>query len=38
MNSVNEAMYYSVPIIAIPLTNDQPTIADRIVELNLEYA
>ncbi|SCL91845.1 hypothetical protein [Sporanaerobacter sp. PP17-6a] len=35
MNSVNEAMYYSVPIIAIPLANDQPTIADRIVELNL---
>jgi MGT family glycosyltransferase len=35
MNSVNEALYYGVPMIVIPLASDQPTIADRVVELNL---
>jgi len=35
MNSVNEALYYGVPMVVFPLATDQPTIADRIVELNL---
>jgi len=35
MNSVNEALYFGVPMVVLPLATDQPTIADRIVELNL---
>lgn len=35
MNSVDEAIYYGVPIIAIPLVNDQPMIAQQIVKLGV---
>lgn len=35
MNSVNEAMYYGVPMVVCPLATDQPTVAKRISELNL---
>lgn len=35
MNSVNEAMYYGVPMLAVPVGNDQPTVAKRIAELEL---
>lgn len=35
MNSVNEALYYGVPMIVMPLATDQPTVAKRIEELNL---
>lgn len=35
MNSVNEAIYYGVPMLVIPMGNDQPTVANRIVELGL---
>lgn len=35
MNSVNEAMYYGVPMVVLPLATDQPTVADRIIELGL---
>jgi MGT family glycosyltransferase len=33
MNSVNEALYFNVPLIVIPMAADQPIVADRIVEL-----
>jgi MGT family glycosyltransferase len=33
MNSVNEALYYHVPLIVIPKDADQPIIARRISEL-----
>lgn len=35
MNSVNEALYFGVPLIISPITNDQFIIADRIEELNI---
>lgn len=35
LNSVSEALYYGVPIIAIPLANDQPMVAKRIDELGV---
>lgn len=35
MNSVNEALYYGVPMVVMPLTTDQPTIAKQIERLNL---
>ncbi len=35
MNSVNEALYYSVPMIVVPMGNDQPTVAGRVEELKL---
>lgn len=35
MNSVNEALYFGVPLIVSPITNDQFIIADRIEELYL---
>ena len=35
MNSVNEAIYYGVPVITIPQFADQPTVAKRLEELGL---
>lgn len=35
MNSVHEAMYYGVPMIVIPVGNDQPTVARRVQETGL---
>ncbi|WEV64602.1 macrolide family glycosyltransferase [Bifidobacterium sp. ESL0732] len=35
MNSVNEALYYGVPLVAVPMADDQPTVAARLVELGL---
>ncbi|MDD2213460.1 MAG: glycosyltransferase [Oscillospiraceae bacterium] len=34
-NSVNEALYYGVPMLALPQVNDQPKVARRIVEMQL---
>jgi len=33
MNSVNEAIYFGVPMLVAPIGCDQPTIADRVEEL-----
>lgn len=35
MNSVNEALYYGVPMLVIPVGNDQPTVALQIENLHL---
>lgn len=35
MNSVNESLYFGVPLVVSPMANDQYIIADRIQELNL---
>lgn len=35
MNSVNEAIYFGVPMIVTPLVTDQPIVAARILELDL---
>ncbi|WEV42470.1 glycosyltransferase [Bifidobacterium sp. ESL0682] len=35
MNSVNEALYYGVPLVAVPMADDQPTVAARLQELGL---
>lgn len=35
MGAVNNAMYYGVPTIVIPTTDDQPAIAARVTELGL---
>lgn len=32
-NSVNEALYYNVPVVVIPMANDQHMVAKRVVEL-----
>lgn len=32
MNSVNEAIKYSVPMIGIPIGNDQPRVAETICD------
>lgn len=33
MNSVNEALYYDVPLIVVPMAADQPIVGNRISEL-----
>ncbi|UHA76116.1 macrolide family glycosyltransferase [Paenibacillus sp. 481] len=33
MNSTSEALYYNVPLVTIPLTSDQPLVANRVQEL-----
>ncbi|QYR19396.1 glycosyl transferase [Paenibacillus sp. sptzw28] len=33
MNSVNEALYYNVPLIVIPMAADQPIVGNRVAEL-----
>lgn len=38
MNSVNEALYYGVPMVVVPMGNDQPTVARRVAELGLGEA
>ncbi|MCL2703337.1 MAG: hypothetical protein FWE91_07015 [Defluviitaleaceae bacterium] len=35
MNSVNEAMFYGVPMVAMPFINDQVSNAKKIVELGI---
>lgn len=35
MNSINEAIYFGVPIISVPMASDQPLIATRVAELGL---
>jgi MGT family glycosyltransferase len=34
-NSVNEALYYGVPMLALPQVNDQHTVAKRLVSMEL---
>ncbi|PGS78020.1 glycosyl transferase [Bacillus cereus] len=34
MNSVSEGLYYDTPLVVLPITNDQPFVAKRVVELN----
>lgn len=35
MNSINEGINAGVPMIVIPMANDQPTNANKIIDLNL---
>lgn len=35
MNSANEAIYFGVPVIAVPQSADQPIVAERMEELGL---
>ena len=35
INSINEALYFGVPLLVLPLATDQQVIAERIVTLNL---
>ena len=35
MNSVNEAMYHGVPMLVMPIMNDQPINAEQVVRLKL---
>lgn len=35
MNSINEALYYGVPMVVIPSMTDQPSNAERVEELKL---
>lgn len=37
-NSVNEALYFGVPMLALPQVNDQPMVAKRLVSLGLGMA
>lgn len=35
MNSVNESLYYGCPMLVIPMGNDQPRVAQQVVDLHL---
>lgn len=35
MNSINEAMYYGVPMLVMPITSDQPINAQRVEDLKI---
>lgn len=35
MNSVNEALCYTMPMVVVPMADDQPMVGARIVELGL---
>ncbi len=37
MNSVNEAIYYDVPMVVLPHDKDQPLVAARLAELQAGY-
>ncbi|MDZ3952430.1 macrolide family glycosyltransferase [Bacillus thuringiensis] len=38
MNSVNEGLYFGVPLIVLPIVNDQPVVAKRVEELGAGIA
>ena len=33
MNSTSESLYFEVPLVMLPMTNDQPIVAQRVKEL-----
>ncbi|MBP2622397.1 glycosyl transferase [Streptococcus oricebi] len=35
MNSVNEALYYGVPMLVVPMGNDQPRVAQQVVDVHV---
>lgn len=35
MNSVNESIYFGVPMLVVPVGNDQPTVANRVDQIGL---
>ncbi|PED05551.1 macrolide family glycosyltransferase [Bacillus pseudomycoides] len=37
MNSVNESIHFNIPMVVIPHDKDQPTVAQRLTELNAGY-
>lgn len=37
MNSVNESIFYGVPMLVAPIGGDQPTIADRVEDLGMGF-
>ncbi|MGG4221188.1 macrolide family glycosyltransferase [Paenibacillus jamilae] len=38
MNSASEALYYNVPMVLVPMTSDQPLVANRVQELGAGIA
>ncbi|MBU9708714.1 glycosyl transferase [Paenibacillus sp. AK121] len=38
MNSASEALYYNVPMVLVPMTSDQPIVANRVQELGAGIA
>ncbi len=37
MNSVNEGIHFSVPLVVMPHDKDQPMVAQRLSELHAGY-
>ncbi|MGT2846054.1 macrolide family glycosyltransferase [Streptococcus massiliensis] len=35
MNSVNEALYYGVPMLVVPMGNDQPRVAQQVADVHV---